>query len=208
MIGLRVMTPEYASPEQMRGEAATTVSDVYSLGVVLYRLLTGRLPFRLASESPQGTARAIGETEPQRPSTVVTAADADSDAADGATGDFASRTSEGSPERLRRRLRGDLDNIVLMALRKEPERRYQSVEQLSEDIRRHLATLPVLARRDTLAYRGAKFVRRNSGSDGRRGARLPHPARRDRGYDLAGAPGPDAGGAREHGEGAGGTALQ
>jgi len=137
MIGLRVMTPEYASPEQLRGEAATTVSEVYSLGVVLYRLLTGRLPFRLAGESRDAMAPAVGGTEPPRP-------------------------SEGSPERLRRRLRGDLDNVVLMALRTEPQRRYQSVEQLSEDIRRHLESLPVRARPDTIAYRGAKFVRRNA----------------------------------------------
>jgi non-specific serine/threonine protein kinase/serine/threonine-protein kinase len=162
MIGLHVMTPEYASPEQIRGEAATTVSDVYSLGVVLYRLLTGQLPYRLPSQSPYDLARAIGETEPQRPSAVIGGAGSAGGAAEAGTGDGARREPEGSGERLRRRLRGDLDNITLMALRKEPERRYQSVEQFSEDIRRHLKTLPVLARRDTLAYRGAKFVRRNA----------------------------------------------
>ena len=128
---------------------------------MLYRLLTGRLPFRPTDQSPLGVAHASGETEPRRPSAVITAA-SDSDAADGATGEGASRTREGSPERLRRRLSGDLDNIALMALRREPERRYQSVEQLSDDIRRHLETLPVVARKDTLAYRGAKFVRRNA----------------------------------------------
>ena len=133
----RVMTPEYASPEHLRGEPVTTASDVYSLGVVLYRLLTGQLPHRVKSRSPEDMARTVSTTEPQRPSTVVEA------------------TS-------RRRLRGDLDNIVLMALRKEPERRYPSVEQFSEDIRRHLGALPVLARRDTLAYRAGKFVRRNT----------------------------------------------
>jgi non-specific serine/threonine protein kinase/serine/threonine-protein kinase len=136
MIGLHVMTPEYASPEQVRGEAVTTASDVYSLGVVLYRLLTGCLPYRLPGQPVHDLARAMTEAVPQRPSAA-------------------------SPG-FQTKLRGDLDNIVLMALRKEPERRYQSVEQFSEDIRRHLESLPVLARRDTLAYRTAKFVRRNT----------------------------------------------
>ena len=137
MLEQRVMTPEYASPEHLRGEPVTTASDVYSLGVVLYRLLTGQLPYRLKAQSAEDMARTVGQTEPQRPSAVV-------DATSG------------------RRLRGDLDNIVLMALRKEPERRYPSVEQFSEDIRRHLEARPVLARRDTLAYRAGKFVRRNT----------------------------------------------
>ena len=136
LLGQRVMTPEYASPEHIRGEPVTTASDVYSLGVVLYRLLAGPLPYRLKTLSAEDVARTVSHTEPQRPSAVVDA------------------THE-------RRLRGDLDNIVLMALRKEPERRYSSVDQFSEDIRRHLENVPVLARRDTLAYRAAKFVRRN-----------------------------------------------
>ena len=137
MLEQRVMTPEYASPEHLRGEPVTTASDVYSLGVVLYRLLTGQLPHRLKEQSAEDMARTVGQTEPQRPSAVT-------DATSG------------------RRLRGDLDNIVLMALRKEPERRYPSVEQFSDDIRRHLEARPVLARRDTLAYRAGKFVRRNT----------------------------------------------
>ena len=136
LLGQRVMTPEYASPEHIRGEPVTTASDVYSLGVVLYRLLAGQLPYRLKTMSPEDLAHAVSRTEPQRPSVVAGA------------------TSE-------RRLRGDLDNIVLMAMRKEPERRYSSVEQFSEDIRRHLENVPVLARGDTLTYRAAKFVQRN-----------------------------------------------
>ena len=141
MLEQRVMTPDYASPEHLRGETVTTASDVYSLGVVLYRLLAGQLPYRLKARSAEDMARTVGQTEPQRPSAVT-----------GAT--------------VGRRLRGDLDNIVLMALRKEPERRYPSVEQFSDDIRRHLEARPVLARRDTLAYRAGKFVRRNTAAIG------------------------------------------
>ena len=137
MLGLRMMTPDYASPEQVRGEALTTASDVYSLGVVLYKLLTGSQPYDLPRTS-HDISRAITETEPRRPSAAV-----------------------GSAERWARGLRGDLDNIVLMALRKEPERRYQSVERFSDDIRRHLERLPVLARQDTFGYRAMKFVQRN-----------------------------------------------
>ena len=139
---MRMMTPEYASPEQVRGESVTTSSDVYSLGVVLYELLTGGKPYRLTNPTPQKLERAITEVEPQRPSTIV-------------AGD------EGGPSRDRKSLRGDLDNIVLMALRKEPARRYASVQQLSDDIRRHLESLPVVARKDTWSYRSAKFVRRH-----------------------------------------------
>jgi len=141
MTELRMLTPEYASPEQIEGGHATTVSDVYSLGVVLYELLTDRSPYRPRSRAPQDIAEAIRTTEPVRPSAAVSAADAS----------------------LGRRLRGDLDTILLTALRKEPERRYPSVERLASDVRRHLEGLPVRARPDTFGYRAGKFVRRHRG---------------------------------------------
>jgi serine/threonine-protein kinase len=131
-----VMTPEYASPEQVRGATMTTASDVYSLGVVLYELLTGRRPYRLTSRRPEELSRAITEQTPARPSSMSTLRQPQS-------------------------LRGDLDNIVLMAMRKEPARRYESAAQFSADIQRHLEELPVVARQDTFTYRASKFIRRH-----------------------------------------------
>jgi tetratricopeptide (TPR) repeat protein len=168
--GLQLMTPEYASPEQVRGEAVTTASDVYSLGVLLYELLAGRLPYRLTSRAPADILRVVCEAEPMRPSTAVTTIDPDpgGDALTvaGAPHDSAAASKAGrrltvDVDRLRRQLAGDLDNIVLKALSKEPPRRYASVDQFSEDVRRHLEGLPVIARKDTWGYRTAKFVRRN-----------------------------------------------
>jgi eukaryotic-like serine/threonine-protein kinase len=160
---LRLMTPEYASPEQVRGEPITTASDVYSLGVVLYELLTGHRPYRLKSRAPHEVMRAVCDSEPERPSTAVTREETVSagESAVTLTPETVSKTRDGQPAALRRRLKGDIDNIVLMALRKEPQRRYASVEQFSEDIRRHLDGLPVIARKSTLGYRASKFVRRN-----------------------------------------------
>ena len=146
--GIRPMTPEYASPEQVRGESVTTANDVYSLGVVLYELLTGTSPYRLTTHGPREIERAISEQAPAKPSTVPADDNRKSVRAGLA---FANRKS----------LKGDLDNILLMALRKEPARRYQLVENFADDIRRHLDSRPVLARRDTLTYRGRKFVQRN-----------------------------------------------
>ena len=154
------MTPEYASPEQIKGEAITTASDVYSLGVVLFELLTGQRPFaHLKSRRPDELARAICEHEPPRLSTV--AGQKAPTTATAATPAGPMPATQPLATRLRRRLQGDLDNIVAKALRKEPGRRYPSVFALSEDIRRHLEGLPVTARKDTLGYRGGKFVRRN-----------------------------------------------
>jgi tetratricopeptide (TPR) repeat protein/tRNA A-37 threonylcarbamoyl transferase component Bud32 len=133
-------TPEYASPEQLRGERITTASDVWSLGVLLYELLAGVRPFGAAGAPPGEVAKAVLETEPEKPSAAAARA-----------GD----------ERTRRRLEGDLDTIVLKALRKEPERRYASAEQFSEDLRRHLEGAPVKARRDTFTYRTGKFLARH-----------------------------------------------
>jgi eukaryotic-like serine/threonine-protein kinase len=160
---LRLMTPEYASPEQVRGLPITTASDVYSLGVVLYELLTGHRPYRLKSRAPHEIMRAVCDSEPERPSTAVTREEMVSTGENTVTltPEAVSRTRDGQPATLRRRLKGDIDNIVLMALRKEPQRRYASVEQFSEDIRRHLEGLPVIARRSTFGYRASKFVGRN-----------------------------------------------
>lgn len=144
------MTPEYASPEQLRGEPITTATDVYSLGVVLYELLCGERPYRLTSRRPDELARAICEQEPPRPSTVAQGRKAEGT-------ETATRKAPLHPSLLR----GDLDNIVAKALRKEPARRYGSVAQLAEDLRRHAEGLPVTARRDTFGYRMGKFVRRN-----------------------------------------------
>ncbi len=146
--GVAMMTPEYASPEQIRGEPATTATDVYALGVLLFRLLTGGQPYRLATESHAELAWAICEQMPSKPSEIVTVAQV-------------APTSSPSLHRLRRRLAGDLDTIVIKALRKEPERRYGSVQQLAADLTRHLSGVPVLARPDTLSYRAGRFVSRH-----------------------------------------------
>jgi eukaryotic-like serine/threonine-protein kinase len=134
---LPMMTPEYASPEQVRGQTVTTASDVYSLGVLLYELLAGRRPYEVQADSLEAIVRTVCQTEPMPP-------------------------SEAAPARSE--LRGDLDTIVLKALRKEPERRYRTAHELSEDLRRHLEGLPVTARADTLGYRAGKFVRRHRGA--------------------------------------------
>ena len=139
------MTPDYASPEQVRGEAMTTASDVYSLGVLLYEMLTGQRPYRLKTRTAAEVGRAVIDQVPERPSTAV------------AQQSDASQSTIRNPQSLR----GDLDNIILMALRKEPDRRYPSVEQFSDDLRRHLEGLPVRAHRDTFGYRASKFVGRH-----------------------------------------------
>jgi eukaryotic-like serine/threonine-protein kinase len=144
-----VMTPEYASPEQVAGGSITTASDVYSLGVVLYKLLTGQSPYRTKTNRPDEIARAITEQEPERPSTVVLRVGSESNHESPITNHDS------------RSLRGDLDNIVLMAMRKEPARRYESAAQFSADIQRHLEELPVVARQDTFTYRASKFIRRH-----------------------------------------------
>ncbi len=132
LTGLQRMTPEYASPEQVRGDAVTTASDVYSLGVLLCQLLADRLPYRQEALTPLQMSRAVVEEEPLRPRT------------------------------LNPKLAGDLEAILLKALRKEPERRYPSVDALREEIERHLEGLPVKARRGTFSYRAGKFLRRHT----------------------------------------------
>ncbi|HST23483.1 MAG TPA: serine/threonine-protein kinase, partial [Blastocatellia bacterium] len=162
--GVPVMTPEYASPEQIRGEPVTTASDVYSLGIVLYELLTGHYPYRFKDRSLSEIIRVICEQEPELPSRAIsrveTKPEQNGRPQTSVSPETVSRTREGKPEKLRARLRGDLSDIVLMALRKAPHHRYSTVEQLSEDIRRHLEGRIVLARKATLAYRASKFIRR------------------------------------------------
>ena len=160
---LRPMTLDYASPEQVRGEAITTSTDVYSLGVLLYKLLTGKTPYGLTTRAPDAIRRAILETEPRRPSAVILTDD--THAIPQATQRMEvqkAETRQIARKRLKKKLSGDLDMIILKALRKEPQARYLSVEQFSEDIRRYLEGRPVIASADTWGYRFRKFVRRNA----------------------------------------------
>lgn len=144
--GVRLLTPDYASPEQVSGGPVGTGTDVYSLGVLLYELLTGQLPYDLRGKTLADAEYLICTKDPERPSTLLRR----SQAAAGA-----------DLQRVRRALEGDLDNIVMMALRKEPGQRYLSVEQFSRDVGNYLENRPVIARTPTLTYRTRKLVLRH-----------------------------------------------
>jgi eukaryotic-like serine/threonine-protein kinase len=147
----RILTPQYSSPEQIRGERVTTASDVYSLGVVLYELLCGSRPYHVASRTPADIERAVTEQDPPRPSFAV-------------SGDEAAAARATPADRLRGQLHGDLDNIVLKALQKDPANRYSTAADLAEDIQRYLDGYPVHAQEATATQRAAKFLRRHRGS--------------------------------------------
>src|SRR5262249_17746192 len=154
--GARAMTLQYAAPEQLKGEAITTATDVYALGVLLYVLLTGEHPAGSGPRTPADLISSIVDNEPTRPSDTVSRAHQQN----GSTGNHAALRGS-SPERLRRLLAGDLDTIVVKALKKERAERYPSVTALADDLHHYLKNEPIGARPDTLYYRAAKFVRRN-----------------------------------------------
>jgi serine/threonine protein kinase len=190
----RMLTPQFASPEQLRGEVITTASDVYSLGMVLYKLLTGCSPYVLHTSSSYDLAHAICEVEPEKPSTVLGRSGQSATretmgaqiidpqiigseikgrpSEDGEITDLKRRSPQATPqgvssrrnttpEKLRRKLSGDLDQILLKALRKEPQSRYGSAQDFAEDLRCYNLGLPVSARRGTFSYRSGKFIKRH-----------------------------------------------
>jgi serine/threonine protein kinase/tetratricopeptide (TPR) repeat protein len=160
-----VMTPEYASPEQLSGKATTTATDVYSLGVVLYELLTGTRPFDFKGKSLIEISDQLRTQRPMRPSDCQSVTERAADVISTKPVPKGSDTSSGTHSRPTltsiRSLKGDLDNIILQAIRREPERRYQSVVEFSDDIERYLTGLPVKATGDTVGYRTRKFINRH-----------------------------------------------
>jgi serine/threonine protein kinase/tetratricopeptide (TPR) repeat protein/TolB-like protein len=164
----RPMTPEYASPEQSRGAPVTKATDIYSLGVLLYELLTGHRPYRVQRDAALEIERHRYTEEPEKPSVAVGRID-ETPSQDGSTRtvitpQLVAEARAARPEEMPRSLRGDLDTIVLKAIRTEPDQRYASAEEFSKDIERHLSGLPIRARKPTLRYRGGKFVRRHTES--------------------------------------------
>ncbi len=161
--GMWNLTPEFASPEQINGAPITTSSDVYSLGIILYRLLTGHSPYKIKSVFHLDISKIITQSEPAKPSeiifkTIVTESEENNSEINPET---ISKTREGSIDKLHKKLVGDLDNIISMAIRKEPERRYSSVDNFADDIKRYLNDRPVNAHSDSLIYRSRKFIKRN-----------------------------------------------
>ena len=162
--GVWHLTPEYASPEQIKGDTITTTSDIYSLGVMLYQLLTGHQPYRITSSSPVAISKIITEEKIVKPSEKFQETE-EIATADGTTKEITpesiSSTRKEKAEKIYHHLKGDIDNIILKAMHKDPSRRYLSVEQFSEDIRRHLVGIPVIACKETVGYRLSKFIQRH-----------------------------------------------
>ena len=146
-----IMTPEYASPEQILGENITTSSDIYSLGILLYQLLTGCQPYKITTSSPFAISKIITEGKIVKPSEIQRDKISSTD----------SEKCKEKTEKAFNLLKGDLDNIILKAMRKDPSQRYKSVQELSDDINRYLKGLPIIARKDTIPYRFSKFVKRH-----------------------------------------------
>jgi serine/threonine protein kinase/tetratricopeptide (TPR) repeat protein/TolB-like protein len=163
--GWRAMTPEYASPEQVRGAPVTRTTDIYSLGVLLYELLTGHRPHRVGDDAAFEVEQSRYRAEAQKPSASVERIDEKISSDDSTrsliTPELVAEARALRPQELTRSLRGDLDTIVMKAIRWEPEERYTTAEEFAQDIERHLAGLPIKARKPTLLYRAGKFVRRH-----------------------------------------------